>query len=102
MNKQDIVVRMAEKSGLSNKAAEGALDALTAVIGETLAGGDEVKLVGFGTFAPKSRAARDGRNPQTGKKIKIPAAVVPAFSPSALLKQAVAAKAAPKKKAKGR
>jgi len=102
MNKQDVVVRMAEKSGLSNKAAESALDAFTAVVGETLAGGDEVKLVGFGVFCARQRAERNGRNPQTGKKITIAATVAPVFTPSALLKQAVAVKAAPKKKAKGR
>lgn len=97
MNKQECIKAVADRAGVTQQCAESVIDAFTNTVGEALAGRDDVKLVGFGTFSTRQRAARDGRNPMTGEAIKIPAAVVPDFSASALLKAAVAAKAAPKK-----
>lgn len=73
MNKTELVSAIAEKTGLSKKEAEASVNALTEVVGEAVAKGDSVQLVGFGTFSLKERAARKGRNPQTGAEIDIPA-----------------------------
>ena len=79
MNKTELVAAMAEKAGLSKKDAEKALNAFVESIEETLKAGDKVSLVGFGTFETRERAAREGKNPRTGEKIKIAASKIPAF-----------------------
>lgn len=89
MNKTDLLAAMVEKSGLTKKAAAAALDALTATVQETLKAGDKVTLVGFGTFEPRTRAARNAVNPRTKKKIKVPAAKVPAFKAGKSFKDAL-------------
>ena len=87
--KQQVVDSIAEKSGLSKKDASAALDATISSIQEALSKGDSVTLVGFGTFEVRKRAARTGRNPQTGAKIKIGAKKVPAFKAGKALRDAV-------------
>lgn len=89
MNKQELVASVAEKAGLTKKDAEKALNAVVDSIKEALNQGDKVSLVGFGTFEVRDRAARSGRNPQTGAAIKIPAGKVPAFRPGKELKESV-------------
>ena len=79
MNKTELVAAMAEKAGLSKKSAEAALKAFEDVVAEELKKGEKIQMVGFGTFESKARAARDGKNPQTGEAIKIAACKVPAF-----------------------
>lgn len=88
MNKVDFVAKVAEKSGLSKKDAEQAVNSFIETVGEALATGDKVQLIGFGTFETRKRAARQGRNPQTGETIQIDEAVVPAFKPGNKLKEA--------------
>ena len=73
MNKTELVANVAEKAGLTKKDAEKALGAVIESIEEALVEGDKIQLIGFGTFEVKDRAARTGRNPQTGKEIKIAA-----------------------------
>lgn len=90
MNKSELVAAVAESAGLSKAEAGRAVDALTGAVTSALASGDTVALVGFGTFGVKARAARDGRNPQTGETIKIAAANIPGFKAGAGLKAAVA------------
>lgn len=89
MNKQELVASIAEKTQLTKKDAEKALNAVIDSIKEALNQGDKVSLVGFGTFEVRTRAARSGRNPQTGATIKIPAGKVPAFRPGKELKESV-------------
>ncbi len=89
MNKSELIAAMAEKSGLSNADAKRALDGLTAAVSSALKSGDNVALIGFGTFAVTHKPARTGRNPQTGKEIKIAAKKVPTFKAGAGLKGAV-------------
>lgn len=89
MTKAELVAAIAEKSELTKKDSEKALAAFTDAITETLAKGDKIQLVGFGTFEVRTRAAREGVNPQTKKKIKIAAAKVPAFKAGKALKDAV-------------
>lgn len=79
MNKQELIAVMAEKANLSKKDAEAALNAFVCAVEGALAKGDKVQLVGFGGFEVRERAARTGRNPQTGAEMKIDAAKVPAF-----------------------
>ncbi|MGE5592029.1 MAG: HU family DNA-binding protein [Bacillota bacterium] len=79
MNKADLVASVAEKAQLSKKDAEHAVDAMVESIQSALAQGDRVALVGFGTFEVRERAARKGRNPQTGQEIDIAATKVPVF-----------------------
>ena len=90
MNRQELVDKIAEAAGLSKKDSGDALDATLAAIGDALAEGDKVSLVGFGSFEARQRAARDDKNPQTGEKIKIAAKTVPAFKAGAGLKAKVA------------
>jgi len=90
VNKQELVSSVAEKSGLTKKDSEKAVNAVFASIEGALAKGDKVQLVGFGTFEVRKRAARKGRNPQTGAEIKIAAAKVPAFKAGKALKDSVA------------
>lgn len=89
MNKQELVTSVAEKANLTKKDAELALNAVIDSIKEALNKGEKVSLVGFGTFEVRERAARSGRNPQTGAAIKIPAGKVPAFRPGKELKESV-------------
>ena len=89
MNKAELVSRMAEKSELTKKEAEMALNALMESIQEALVSGDKVQLVGFGSFEVRKRAARKGRNPQTKEEIKIPASKAPVFKAGKALKDLV-------------
>jgi DNA-binding protein HU-beta len=90
MNKADFVQAIAQKMESSQADAGRSVDAVIAVISETLAKGDEVKLPGFGTFQVADRAATEGRNPRTGEKIAIPASKQPKFKAGAELKRAIA------------
>ena len=90
MNKSELINAVAEKAVLSKKDSEAAVTAALDVISAALAEGDEVRLVGFGTFEVKKRAARTGRNPKTKEPVEIPASKVPAFKPGKALKDAVA------------
>ncbi len=90
MNKVELVAAVAEKAELSKKDAEKAVAAVFAAIEEAVAAGDKVQLVGFGTFEVRERAARTGRNPQTGAEIKIAASKQPAFKAGKAFKDAVA------------
>jgi len=98
MNKTDLVEAVAKEADISKAAADKALAAAIAAVVKAVSKGDTVTLVGFGTFKSSKRAARTGRNPQTGKEIKIAATTVPKFSAGAGFKAAVAGKKAAKKK----
>ena len=89
MNKTELINAVAEKSSLSKKDATSAVDAVFEAITDSLQSGDKVQLIGFGNFEVRERAARKGRNPQTGKEIEIAASKVPAFKPGKALKDAV-------------
>ncbi len=89
MNKEQLVERVADKTGATKKDAMDVLNSALDLVTATLKKGDKVTLVGFGTFLVRRRKARDGRNPQTGAKIKIPAKRVPAFTAGKELKSAV-------------
>ena len=89
MNKTELVAAVATKADLSKKDAEAAVKAVLDAVTEALADGEEVALVGFGTFEVKERAARTGKNPRTGEAIEIPASKVPSFKAGAALKNAV-------------
>ena len=89
MNKSELIDAIATDAGLSKADAGKALDATLAAVTGALKGGDSVSLVGFGTFQVKDRAARSGRNPQTGATIQIAAAKVPGFKAGKALKDAV-------------
>jgi len=98
MNKSELIEIVATASDLSKVAAGKALDALIASITKAVTKGDTVTLVGFGTFKSSKRAARIGRNPQTGMELKIAATTVPRFTAGAGFKAAVTGKKAAKKK----
>ncbi|PWK54484.1 HU family DNA-binding protein [Pleionea mediterranea] len=89
MNKSELIDAIASGADISKAAAGRALDATLDAVTESLRKGDQVALVGFGTFSVKQRAARTGLNPQTKEKIQIPAATVPAFKAGKALKDAV-------------
>ena len=89
MNKNELVEAIAEKMGTTKKEAEAAVSAFTETVKEALVDGKKVQIIGFGNFEVHERAARKGRNPQTGKEIEIPASKVPAFKPGKGLKDAV-------------
>lgn len=90
MNKSQLVSMIAEKSNLTKKDSEAALNAFTATVTETLKKGEKIQLVGFGTFEVKDRKAREGRNPRDPQqKIKIPASKAPVFKAGKSLKEAV-------------
>ncbi len=89
MNKTELIEAIVKETKLPKKDAENALNAFTGVVTKALKKGDKVQLVGFGTFETTKRAARTGRNPQTGAEIKIKAAKVPKFKPGKVLKEAV-------------
>ena len=89
MNKTELVAAVAEQAEISKKDAEKALKAFVDVITEQLKAGEKVQLVGFGTFEVSERAAREGRNPQTGKTMKIAACKAPKFKAGKSLKDAI-------------
>ena len=89
MNKSELITAMSEKSSLSKKDCEAALDAFVSTIGDALKSGDKVQMVGFGTFEVRERAARTGRNPRTKEAVEIPASKAPTFKPGKALKETV-------------
>lgn len=89
MNKTELVAAIAEKTQLTKKDSEVALKAFVEVVSEQLKKGEKIQLVGFGTFEVSERAARTGKNPQTGKAIKIPASKAPKFKAGKALKETV-------------
>ena len=90
MNKTELVEKIAAESEVSKASAKKMLESVMQTIGDSLASGENVSLVGFGSFSVNERAARTGRNPQTGKAIKIPAKKVVKFSPGKALKDKIA------------
>ena len=90
MNKTELIAAVAEKTGLTKKDAERAINATVEAITESLVKGDKVSVSGFGIFEVKNREARVGRNPRTKETIEIPASKQPAFKASKALKDAVA------------
>ena len=90
MNKNELISAVAEKSGLSKKDSEKALNAALETITAKVAAGEKVQLIGFGTFAVKYRKEKQSKNPQTGAKITVPATYRPAFSAGSALKEVVA------------
>ena len=89
MNKAELVAAIAAKSDLSKKDADKVLTSVIGAITDALIAGDKVQLVGFGTFETRNRAARKGKNPQTGAEVMIPAAKVPVFKAGKSLKDSV-------------
>ncbi|MGB0848004.1 MAG: HU family DNA-binding protein [Thiolinea sp.] len=89
MNKTEMIDAVSAKSGLTKADADRAYKAMVEVVSEQLAKGDQISLIGFGTFLVRERQARSGRNPRTGETIKIDAAKIPAFKAGKALKDAV-------------
>ncbi|MDR7245253.1 MULTISPECIES: HU family DNA-binding protein [Priestia] len=89
MNKTELVDAVVTQAELSKQDAKKAVEALFETISNTLAKEEKIQLIGFGTFEVRERAARTGRNPQTGEEMTIPASKVPAFKPGKELKEAV-------------
>ena len=89
MNKLELVSTMSEKTGLTKKDSEAALKAFIETVQDTLANGEKVSLIGFGTFETRERAAREGRNPKTREVINIPACTVPVFKAGKEFKEKV-------------
>jgi len=89
MNKGELIASVANKSGLKNTEATKAIEAVLETLRETLSKGDDIRLVGFGTFSVTKREAREGRNPRTGETLKIPATKVAKFKPGKELKDAL-------------
>lgn len=89
MNKKDLINAVAEKTGMTKKDSGLAVDVVFDTIQESLVDGEKVQIIGFGSFEVRDRAARDGVNPSTGEKIRIPATRVPAFKAGKALKDAV-------------
>ncbi|UCE19918.1 MAG: HU family DNA-binding protein [Gemmatimonadota bacterium] len=89
MTREDMIAKMAKEAGISKAAADKAMRSFTTNVTKAVKKGDKFTLVGFGTFYAQKRAARKGRNPQTGETIRIPAAKVPKFKPGKALKDAV-------------
>jgi DNA-binding protein HU-beta len=89
MNKTELVAEIAKEAEITKKDAEKALAAFTKVVASQLKEGNKIQLVGFGTFEVSERAAREGRNPQTGKTMKIAASKAPKFKPGKALKDEV-------------
>ncbi|CZQ84731.1 prokaryotic integration host factor signature [Trichococcus palustris] len=88
-NKAELIERVAGKTNLTKKDVTASVDALFEVIQEALKDGEKVQVIGFGNFEVRDRAARKGRNPQTGEEIQIEASRIPAFKPGKALKDAV-------------
>lgn len=91
MNKSELIDSMAEKTGMSKADLNRALEAFVDSVGDVVAAGDTLSLVGFGTFSVRDRSARTGRNPRTGEEIAIAAAKIPAFKPGKALKDKASA-----------
>ncbi|PZD70238.1 DNA-binding protein HU [Acaryochloris thomasi RCC1774] len=91
MNKGELVDAIADKSGVTKKQADEILTATVDTIMETVAGGDKITIVGFGSFEPRERKEREGRNPKTGKALTIKATTVPGFSAGKVFKDRVKA-----------
>jgi DNA-binding protein HU-beta len=89
VNKSELIAAIAEKSELTKKDAEKAVNAFVSVVTEALANNEKVQLVGFGTFEVRERAERKGRNPQTKEEITIPASKAPVFKAGKALKESV-------------
>jgi len=89
MNKSKLIKHIASTASLTQAQATAALNALESGVTKALASGEDVALIGFGTFSVKDRAARTGRNPKTGEEIQIAAAKAPSFKPGKALKEAV-------------
>lgn len=89
MNKTELVAAVADKAGITKKDAEAVVAAFTDTVTSELKKGEKVQLVGFGTFEVTERAARTGRNPQTGKEMKIAASKAPKFKPGKAFKDAI-------------
>lgn len=89
MNKTELIKEVAERASLTQKDATASVQAVLEQITQTLAKGDSVQLIGFGTFEVRERSARTGRNPQTGKEMLIPGGKAPAFKAGKSLKEAV-------------
>ncbi|ENY9765037.1 HU family DNA-binding protein [Pseudomonas aeruginosa] len=89
VNKQELINQIAESADITKAVAGKALDAVIESVTSALKAGDTVTLVGFGSFLVKERAAREGRNPQTGKPVQIAAAKIPGFKPGKALKDAI-------------
>ncbi|MCL6596819.1 MAG: HU family DNA-binding protein [Firmicutes bacterium] len=88
-NKNELIAKVADRAGLSKKDSEKAINAFIDTVSDSLKAGQKVSVVGFGTFEVRERAARKGRNPQTGKEIEIPASRSPAFKAGKTLKDAI-------------
>ena len=89
MNKTELIERIAEEAGVSEDEAQRHFGAFERVVTGALKDGEEVRITGFGKFSVRERKAREGRNPQTGEKMKIAASKVPSFSAGNALKQAI-------------
>lgn len=89
MNKKELITSMSEKTELTKKDVELALNAFIETVEETLENGEKVQLTGFGVFEPRQRKARMGRNPKTGEELEIPASVIPAFKVGKAFKERV-------------
>ena len=89
MNKVELVAKISEQSSIKKQDVEKVLDAFVSVVEQTLASNDEIRLIGFGTFATTKRKATSGRNPRTGSVINIPERIVPKFRPGKQLRDAV-------------
>ena len=89
MNKTELIEQVAKRMDASTSESQRYLDALVTVIEDALKGGEEVQITGFGKFYLQERKAREGRNPQTGKKMTIPASRVPSFSAGNAFKEAI-------------
>ncbi|MGE5701500.1 MAG: HU family DNA-binding protein [Clostridia bacterium] len=89
MNKTELIAKVAETTELTKKDATKAVDAVLDAIADALKEGDKVQLIGFGNFEVRERAARKGRNPQTGEEIEIASSKIPAFKPGKQLKDSI-------------
>ena len=89
MNKAELISKIADDAGITKTQANATVDSFVEAVTKTLKGGGKVTLVGFGTFSVSKRAARNGRNPQTGAPIQIAAAKIPSFKAGKALKDAV-------------
>lgn len=89
MNKAELINAIVDETGLSKKDTEATINSFVNVVSNALAENDKVQLIGFGTFETRKRAARKGKNPQTGEELNIPACVAPAFKAGKALKEKV-------------
>jgi DNA-binding protein HU-beta len=89
MNQTELIQQVADEANLTKAQTQGAVRALLKTIMQVVADGDKVTLVGFGSFEPRMRSAREGRNPKTGDTVQIPAATIPAFSAGKTFREAV-------------